>query len=134
MSKTVKVDDLQNTIMDYLEDYVEDIEEDVVEITDNVTKEAIKELKRDSPKQKGISRNKPYWKGWTRQTGKAALKNHRYTIKIHNRTNYQLTHILEFGHATRNGGRTKAIPHIRPVEQKYTELYEQKIITALRRR
>ena len=133
MPKTIKVDDLQNTIIDYLEDYVEDIEDNVVEITDSVTKEAVNELKRNSPRGKGIRKN-PYYKGWTRQTGKAALKNHRYTIKIHNRTNYQLTHILEDGHATRNGGRTKAIPHIRPVEEKYNKLYEQKITTVLRRR
>lgn len=133
MPKTIKVDDLQNTIIEYLEDYVENIEDDVVEITDNITKEAVNELKRNSPRGEGTRKN-PYYKGWTRQTGKAALKNHRYTIKIHNRTNYQLTHLLEFGHATRNGGRTKPIPHIRPVEEKYNKLYEQKVTTVLRRR
>lgn len=133
MPKTIKVDDLQNTIIDYLVDYVENIEDDVVEITDNITKEAVNELKRNSPHGEGTRKN-PYYKGWTRQTGKAALKNHRYTIKIHNRTNYQLTHLLEFGHATRNGGRTKPIPHIRLVEEKYNKLYEQKVTTVLRRR
>lgn len=133
MSQKVKADNLQGTIMDYLENYVEDIEDNVIEVTDSITKEAVDELKRNSPHGKR-TRKDPYYKGWTRQTGKAALKNHRYTIKIYNRTNYQLTHLLEFGHATRNGGRTKPIPHIRPVEEKYNKIYEQKVTTVLRRR
>ena len=38
-----------------------------------------------------------------------------------------MTHVLEFGHVTRNGGRTKAIPHIRPVEEKYSKEYEKEL-------
>lgn len=133
MSKTIKSEDLKDTIMDYLKNYVEDIEDDVVDVTDKITKEAVKELKQNSPKRKE-SREKPYYAGWTRQKGKINYQSHRYTIKIHNKTNYQLTHLLEFSHATRNGGRTKAIPHIRPIEEKYKKLYEQEIVTTIRRR
>ena len=30
---------------------------------------------------------------------------------------YRLTHLLEYGHKTRSGTRTKAQPHIKPVEE-----------------
>lgn len=133
MSQKIKVDDLSKTIMSYLQDYVEDVEEDVVTTTDKITKKAVEELKRTSPRGKG-TRDNPYHLGWRRQKGISALKNHRYTIKIHNATNYQLTHLLEFSHATRNGGRTKATPHIRQVEEKYRKEYEASITTALKRR
>lgn len=131
MSKTIKADEIQKAISDYLESYAEDITEDVKETTDTTTKEAVKELQETSPKGKG-SRSKPYHKGWTKQKGKE--NKGKYIVKIHNKTNYQLTHLLEFGHATRNGGRTKAIEHIRPLEDKYNKLYEKRITTVIKRR
>lgn len=129
MSKTIKADELQKAVMDYLENYREDIQEDVEEATNTVTKEAKQELIQTSPRRKG-TREKPYYKGWAVKTG-TKNKKYRFTKIIWNKTNYQLTHLLEFGHVTRNGGRTKAIPHIRPIEEKYgtkfADLLNQKI-------
>ena len=42
---------------------------------------------------------------------------------VWNKKHYRLTHLLEFGHATKNGGHTIAQPHIRPTEQKYKEKF-----------
>lgn len=127
----IKPDELQKAIMDYLENYVEDIQEDVEESTDIITKEAKQELIQTSPRD-GIARKTKYYKGWTIKIGaRTRKKNYRFTKVIWNKTNYQLTHLLEFSHATRNGGRTRAIPHIRPVEEKYgtkfADLLDKKI-------
>ena len=127
MSKTIKPENLTKTLKNYLENYVEDISEVVEETSTQIGKEARDELKQTSPKKTGR-----YAKGWTIKKDKK--KKNYYAIKIHNKTDYQLTHLLEFGHATRNGGRTKAISHIRPLEEKYKKIYEQRITTVIKRR
>ena len=121
MANSIDPKELQNAVMNYLENYAEDIQEDVVEVTDIVTKEAKQELKQVSlNKFKLHGRDKPYYLGWSVKTGgRTRNNNYRYVKAIWNKTNYQLTHLLEFGHATVNGGHTKAQPHIRPVEEKY---------------
>ena len=131
MSKTVKVDDLSKEIMKALTDYEDDIEEDVVESVDSITKQARDELKQTSPRGKGKRKN-PYHKGWSiKVQKKGKLKYHKV---VWNRTNYQLTHLLEFGHATKNGGRTRAIPHIKPVEEKYNTKFVDLLESKIKRR
>ena len=132
MSKSIKIDELQGVIKDYLENYIEDIEEDVKETTDQLSKEAVKELKKESPRRKlDKKRKNPYYKVLST---KKQSKGRKYTMTLNNRTNNQLTHFLEYGHATRNGGQTEAIPHIKPIEEKYNKLYEEKIEKAIKRR
>lgn len=127
MSKTVKPETFAQALKGYLEVYVEDIGEDVEETSNEIGKEARDELKQTSPKKTGR-----YTKGWS--VKKSRKNKSYYTVKIHNETDYQLTHLLEFGHATRNGGRTKAYSHIRPVEEKYKKEFEKRLETKIRRR
>ena len=132
MSKKIKPEELQKEVMDYLKNGVEDIEEDVRDVTDTIIKEAKRELVLTSPKS-GIARKTKYYKGWAIKTGaKTRKRTYRYTKVVWNKDNYQLTHLLEFDHATRRGDvRTKAQPHIQPVEEKYgykfADLLEEKI-------
>lgn len=120
MSKSIEADILGKEIMKYLSEYTNDISEVVEIVSNKVGKEATNELKQESPKLTG-----DYAKGWRLKKDK--IGKNRYTVKIYNKTDYQLTHLLEFGHVTRNGGRTKANPHIRPVEEKYIKIFEQEL-------
>ncbi len=133
MSNNIKPEELQKAIMEYLEDYVEDIEEDVEDTVTEVAKEAKQELVQISPRS-GIARKNKYYKGWAIKNGGRTRKKHYYGKTVWNKTNYQLTHLLEFGHATRNGGRTSPQPHIRPVEEKYGKQFADLLENKIRRR
>lgn len=138
MANTIKVkpSEINKALMEYLTDYTEDIQEEVETSVTEIAKEARDELR-------GL--NKPlltgkYRQGWAIKLNKKSKSS--YHKIVWNKTDYQLTHLLEFGHVTRKGtgikysssnakARTEAIAHIRPVEQKYgvkfMDLVEKKI-------
>lgn len=141
MSKVVKAEELTDILQEYLENYKEDIEEDVEECTHTVISQAKSELKGISPisskdvvlKGGEIHTRGSYSRGWatkTPQKGKG-----KYVQVIWNKTDYRLTHLLEFGHFSRNGTTwvepSPEAGHIRPVEKKYLvkfiDLMEDKI-------
>lgn len=121
MSKSIDVNLLSKEVMKILTEYKDDISDIVEEDANETGKEATTELKQTSPK----GTRGQYCKGWRLKKDK--LGKNKYTVKIHNKTDYQLTHLLEFGHATRNGGHTEAQPHIRPIEEKYSKRFEEKL-------
>lgn len=105
--------------MQELEEFKEIEVEQMKEIIDDVAKETVKELKTTSPKQKG-----KYKKGWKKKV--------TYENSVRKRTTicnsvYQLTHLLEKGHAKRNGGRVPAIPHIKPAEERAVANIERRL-------
>jgi hypothetical protein len=53
-------------------------------------------------------------------------------VVVHSKNRYQLTHLLENGHAKRGGGRVRAIPHIGPAEEIGIRELEERIERALK--
>ena len=114
----VKPQNLSSEIEKYLKEYKEEIDEDVKQEATQTAKRVKDELKRISPIDRNSHRGRHYADGWAIST-KSSTKDGYYSKKIWNATDYQLTHLLEFGHATKNGGHVNAQPHIRPTEDKY---------------
>ena len=65
-----------------------------------------------------------YRKGWRMKT---YTENGVKAVKVYNETCYQLTHLLEFGHLTKNGKFVKPVPHIKQAEELAERILEDKL-------
>lgn len=102
--------DINEQLKDIFEDYSTDVRKTVNECCLDVARESGLKLRETSPKDTG-----KYAKSWAVKE----VKTNDFggsTWVVYNKK-YQLTHLLEKGHAKRNGGRVKAYPHIKPVEE-----------------
>ena len=87
----------------------------------DTSEEALRELKSANPSGSGRYGSwKAYNSSWTIKKNSVDQRNHRGAT-IHNAKYYQLTHLLEKGHALPQGGRSRSFPHIAPVDQKAEE-------------
>jgi len=93
-------------------DYLPEVYKAMVEVVPDVAKEAAKKLRAESPKRPGGGE---YAKGWAYKLERGRT-NVVATVYGKNGT-YQLAHLLEKGHAKRNGGRVQPVVHIAPVEE-----------------
>ena len=116
----VKVDELADAVADALREYSEELMEDVKESVKSSAKACVAELKTTSPELTGS-----YKKGWRVKTAFESDSDIR--LQVHNSTDYQLTHLLEDGHANVDGGRTPGKPHIGPAADKAAQLLEKDI-------
>ena len=117
MSETVQPDELAAAIMQNLQQYTDKVTAGIKKAEDKTAKECKENLEADSP----VGVTGKYKKGW-KVTVTANTPLEKHTV-IHNKE-YRLTHLLEDGHATRNGGRTRAFPHIKPNEEKANAAFE----------
>lgn len=126
MSRRVDVDALFNTIMSELEAYKYGAFAAVGEAVEMTAKQTVKELKQTSPKRTG--KYAKTWKYGRVDTARGSAKWHTF---IYNKDNYRLTHLLENGHATRNGGRTKEQVHIAKADELAAEIMRENLIQIL---
>ena len=112
----IRPDQLADTIKKELDDLEEDTIDRVKKAVQDAADTAVKDLKATSPKRTG-----KYAKSWTQRKVKETSSEKE--IVVHARR-YQLTHLLENGHAKRGGGRVAPRVHIKPVEEKVSEKLE----------
>lgn len=115
---TISAEELRSTINGILEEYAETVDEAVNKAVEKTAASAVRGLKNANA---GFN-DREYSKGWT----KKVVRHRLYTeATVYNRTHGHLTHLLEFGHALRNGGRARAFPHIAPVNDDVPSLFTE---------
>ena len=133
-TRKVKLSQLDKAVNEILTEYGDNVTEGTKEAVRRVAKIARQETKQGSPVHKGDYKNRKrspgrYKNGWS--VKEEALGRLNTTAIVHNRTDYQLAHLLEKGHALRRGGRTygsvKAMPHIAKAEQKAIRNLEEAV-------
>lgn len=112
-------DNLAAEIQRVLQGYVAGISEQIEADKKEVATELKQHLTQESPKLTG-----DYRKGWrVKKQGKKYI--------VHNKTEYQLTHLLEHGHAKRGGGRVEARVHIAPAEERFVREFLDRVERAI---
>lgn len=120
MAKKVKIDGLADAVMKELDEYSKVIDEDMRKAVSKAGQTVRKEISANAPKRHG-----DYAKSWS--TKKTRQTSRSLEVTVYSRNRYQLAHLLEHGHAKRNGGRTRAQVHIAPAEQNGIRQLEEDI-------
>ena len=116
----ITADELAKTIEETLREFKDVTEEAAQKGVETTAKEAVEELHNAKPSGSGK------WGSWDKYNAGWTYKKMTSTKKssgvvVHNATHYQLTHLLENGHALVGGGRAQAFPHIAPVAERAEE-------------
>ena len=116
--------DIAAEIMQALHDYADMAVEEMQEIVEDTAKECRDQIQATAPVRTGA-----YAKSWTVKKGKDTSTT--ISAIVQSRDRYQLTHLLEFGHAKRSGGRVAARPHIAAARDQAEQNLERKLKEAL---
>ncbi len=123
----MKVDGLAAAVKAELALYSKSVTEGIREKIKSVSKEMLENIRRDAPKNTG-----EYKKSMALKT----LKNNANEFSVLwyvKGKRARIAHLLEYGHATANGGRARAFPHIKKNEEQANERLEKEIKDIIRK-
>ena len=129
MVANIKPEQLDEAIRGQLETYSAEITKNINENLKEVAETTAETLKKGGAYKERTGKYTPDWSVTAR---KAVSTTQGEQYSVHNRKHYQLTHLLEKGHVTRSGSRTRAFEHIRPAEQAAQELAVEAVEKAVR--
>lgn len=112
-SRKATIETFPAEIQKILQKYGEDVERNTSQIVDETAQKGAQLLRNTSPVNPKGKKSGAYAKGWRVQKAGSGLVT---TSSIYN-THPGMTHLLEKGHALRQGGRADAHEHIAPVEE-----------------
>lgn len=116
----MKIDGMADAIVRELSAWSKEIVGALKEEVRAVGENTAKELRQTSPKRRGA-----YARDWASKVTYDDWQDIRVTV--YNKRHYQLTHLLENGHAKVNGGRVNGIPHISVAEENAARDLEKKV-------
>lgn len=125
MSKKVEISGLAEAINEQLSEYSRLSTEAVKHAVTKAGESVRKDIGASAPVKSGR-----YAKSW--RTKKTKESSTELEVTVYSPTRYMLAHLLEHGHAKRNGGRVRAIPHIAPAEEAAEEQLVKDIELALK--
>lgn len=125
MGRRIQAGQLADAVMKELEEYADFVSEEMKAAVKNAGDTARKEIKASAPQNIGA-----YAKSWAVKKTKESSS--AVEVTVYSRNRYQLAHLLEHGHAKRNGGRVAARPHIAQAEETAVEQLEREIERSLR--
>ena len=122
MAKRVPADRLSTEVEKILNEYGENVQQNLGDIVKAMSKKGASTLRSQS--RQAVGGTGAYAKGWTStaQTGRVSAQGTIYNADLPG-----LPHLLEHGHANRNGGRTAGRPHIAPVEEKLITEFQKAV-------
>lgn len=120
----MKEDELVKQVMDGLEEYAGLTADAMKKAVKKAGKAVAEEIATNAPKDTG-----KYAKSWTSKV--TTESSSKITLTVYSKNRAQLTHLLENGHATKNGGRVEGRPHIEPASEKADQILEEEIKKAL---
>lgn len=123
-NRRISARELELAVSNILKDFSEDVVRITKEDVDTVTDMALQEVKAHAPVRTG--KYKRSLKSRTEYESATEKRN-----VIYSQGHGSLTHLLEAGHAKRNGGRTRAFPHFaygqKVIEEELPKLLEKHI-------
>lgn len=131
----MKIDssELEKVINSVLDEYTDEVKEVVLNTAKSVADRGVEELRQvNMPSANSTGDAMPssrrQWKNYS-QSWSVQNKSNNKEAKfiVYNKKYYRLTHLLEYGHATRNGLRTRGFQHIKPVEEKCQSEFVQEL-------
>ena len=113
MSQEIQISEMERVIMDALEQYADKAADVIGETLPLVGQETAQDLRATSPKLTGN-----YAASWTygMQTSRGSKKKNK--LVVYNKKHYRIVHLLEKGHANKNGGRVEAKVHVKPAQDR----------------
>ena len=116
----MKIDGMADAIVRELSAWSKEVVGALKEEVRAVGENTAKELRQTSPKRRGA-----YARDWASKVTYDDWQDIRVTV--YNKRHYQLTHLLENGHAKVNGGRVNGFPHISVAEENAARDLEKKV-------
>lgn len=128
MSERVSIENLGTAIAEDLRMYAENVQEKVNDAGREAIKKLVAETKATAPK--GDRKSKSFAKSISsEETRTVGGSKHTWYVKA---PNYRLTHLIVHGHATANGGRTRANPFLQNALNRILPEYENAVEEAVR--